>query len=151
MHQLPHSHSQKRPGVPAVPGIDNTRMWQTVSQTVEFNWDTDGINFVVLTLTVPLMMHQGFLVLSSPAAAWSHGCSSRSDLWLQPQLPQAVVGLLLHQHFHSWVDRFRLLQRLRIMSCEKCLGTLGLSNLEAEGQTHCSLQLPEEGMWRRRC
>lgn len=68
-------------------------MWRTLPQTVEFNWDTDGINFVVLNLTVPLMMHQGFLVLSSLAAAQgceatataaSHGTicadTSRSDL-----------------------------------------------------------------------
>lgn len=73
MPQLPHCHSQKRPGIPAVPGIDATCVWRTLPQPVEFNWDTDGINFVVLTLTVPLMMHQGFLVLSSLAAARGRG------------------------------------------------------------------------------
>lgn len=29
-----------------------------LSPTVEFNWDTDGINFGVLTLIVLLTMHQ---------------------------------------------------------------------------------------------
>lgn len=42
----------------------------TLSQTVEFNWNTDGINFGVLTLT----MHQCFPVLFSLAAA--RGCGA---------------------------------------------------------------------------
>jgi len=41
----------------------------TLAETVEFNWDRDGINFGVLTLTVLLTMHQHFLVLFSSAAA----------------------------------------------------------------------------------
>lgn len=148
MPQLPHCHSQKRPGVPAVPGIDATCMWRTLPQTVEFNWDTDGINFVVLTLTVPLMMHQGFLVLSSLAAAQgcggtvmaaSHGTictdTSRSD----PAFPSTCgfspgCGWFIPtEHFHSCVDSFSFLQSLGAMSYEECLRTLGLSSLEAEG------------------
>lgn len=39
-----------------------------------FNWDTDGINSGVLTLTVPSTMHQHFLVLFSSAAA--RGCGA---------------------------------------------------------------------------
>lgn len=43
-------------------------------EQVQFNWDTDGINFAVLTLTVPSTMHQHFLVLFSSAAA--RGCGA---------------------------------------------------------------------------
>lgn len=136
MPQSPHCHLQKRPGV--LQSLESMPLvWCTLPQTVEFNWDTDGINFFLL-----------WQLLGD-----SHGCFPWNNLhqhleeWpgfserLCLQFPQAVVGLFLQEHLHSWLDSFRFLQRLGIMSCEESLRTLGLSSLEAEGWPPCSLQL----------
>lgn len=78
----------------AVPGIDATHVWCTLPQTVEFNWDTDGINFVVLTLPdcapgFPCPFFSGSCLGTVKAASHGAMCTdtSRSD----PAFPSACA------------------------------------------------------------
>lgn len=66
------------------------------------------------------------------SAAFFHGCTSQSPLK------------------YSFFTSCLLLKRLEGMSNEEQLRT-EFGEKEAAGQPHCSLQLPEQGKWKRSC